>query len=103
MTCPLGHTLPCCLSRHLKRPITSRNTMMNTSDSRSGRLIEPQLEHIDVALGAHRLGGHLDAVVGDEGAGHEEVVVAPAVLAVGLGDLPLAHLLAVDVDVADLL
>src|SRR5690348_14154999 len=30
MTCPLGHTLPCCLSRPLNKPITSRNTVMNT-------------------------------------------------------------------------
>src|SRR5713226_8479969 len=58
MTCPLGHTFPPCLSRPLKRPITSRNTMMNTSNSRLGRLVEPELEHVDVALGAHRLGAH---------------------------------------------
>src|SRR5712692_7673331 len=102
MTCPFGHTLPFgCLSR-LRKGMRRSKIWMNTT-SPSGRLVEPELEHVDVALGRDRLGRHLDAVVGYEGAGHEEVVVAPAVLAIGLGDLPLAHLLAVDVDVADLL
>src|SRR5437588_955016 len=106
MTCPLGHTLPLpppSLFLLRKRLTTSRKTLMNTAQGSLGRLVEPELEHVDVALGRDGLGRHLHAVVGDEGAGDEEVVVAPAVLAVGLGDLPLAHLLAVDADVADLL
>src|SRR3954469_11369138 len=103
MTWPLGHTLPCCFLSLLRKGRMRSSSAKNTVLVSSGRLVEPELEHVDVPLGGDGLGGHLQRVVGDEGAGHQEVVVPPAVLAVGLGHLPLAHLLAVHADVADLL
>src|SRR5437762_7197211 len=128
MTCPLGHTLPSFLPRLRKgrmRSTICRNTLhLSRGDTMSlsegtpccygvpqcpfpqcplRRLVEPELEHVDVALGRDGLGGDLRRLVGDEGAGHQEVVVAPAVLSVRLGHLPLPDLLPVDQDVADLL
>src|SRR5437660_9478767 len=105
MTCPLGHTLPCCLSRLRNGRMRSMMAISTASSLRSGScgLVEPELEHVDVALRRVGLGGDLCGLVGDEGPGHQEVVVAPAVLAVGLGHLPLPNLLAVHQDVADLL
>src|SRR5437762_1144751 len=104
MTWPLGHTFPCCLSRFRNgntRSTRAKNMMVRCLPG-SGGLVEPELEHVDVALRRDCLGGDLRRVVGDEVPGHEEVVVAPAVLSVRFGHLPLPDLLAVDVDVADL-